>query len=63
MMFRLRLRHLEERVKEARTEAARSRRALEATREHVVTRNAQFRERNHFADLIRASLLEGREQR
>ena len=60
-MFGLRhLRHLEERVKAARAEAEKSRASLEETRERVINPSTRLRERNHFAAIIRDSLLEGR---
>jgi hypothetical protein len=61
-MFRFRRRRkvMDEHVEAARAEVDRSRRALERTRAEVVAPLAQWRERNHFGELIRASLLEGR---
>lgn len=62
MIFRLRRRHRElaARVTDARARAEQARRDLEDTRASVVEPLAAWRDRNHFADLIRASLLEGR---
>jgi hypothetical protein len=59
-MFRFRhRRHLDERVRTAREDVENSRRELERTREEIITPMARFRERNHFADLIRATLING----
>lgn len=60
MIFRRRRRMLNEQVEAARAEAEKSRQSLERDREHVVTPLARWRDRNHFADLIRASLIEGK---
>ena len=60
MIFRCKRRILDEQVEAARAEAEKSRQALERDREHVVIPLARWRDRNHFADLIRASLIEGR---
>jgi len=51
------------RAAQARAEAEQSRRALEEAREKVVGPAATLRSRNHFADVIRDSLLEGRDGR
>ena len=48
-----------ERAEAARAEAEKSREALARTRAEVVAPREALRTRNHFADLIRASLLEG----
>jgi hypothetical protein len=53
-------RELDERASEARAEAEKSRRALAETREKIIGPAASLRDRNHFAEVIRASLLEGR---
>jgi hypothetical protein len=51
------------RAEQARAEAEKSRRALEETRQDVIAPAESIRERNHFASLIRDSLLEGRNRR
>jgi len=53
-------REWDERAKTARAEAEKSRRALEEAREQVVAPARSLRDRNHFAQIIRDSLLEGR---
>ena len=58
-LFRHRRRDLDQRVQAAQQEAEQSRQALENTRKDV-TRLRDITGRNHFADLIRASLKEGR---
>lgn len=55
-------RDLDERVAQARAEAEASRRALEQTRAQVVGPSVSFRDRNGFAEIIKASLLEGRDR-
>lgn len=59
LRFRRLLRHLDERVQAARAEAEQSRAALAETREKVIVPLAEYRQRNHFADLIRESLMDG----
>jgi hypothetical protein len=53
-------REWDERAKQARAEAEQSRRSLEEDRERVVAPSRSLRDRNHFAQIIRDSLLEGR---
>jgi hypothetical protein len=49
-----------ERAERARAEADRSRRSLEEARAKLVAPMASLADRNHFAQIIRDSLLEGR---
>lgn len=53
-------REWDERAEQARAEAEKSRKALEETREQIVGPARSLRDRNHFAQVIRDSLLEGR---
>jgi hypothetical protein len=53
-------RELEDHVEKARAEAERSRRALEEARQKIVAPAQSLRDRNGFAEIIRDSLLEGR---
>jgi hypothetical protein len=62
-MFRFpwqRHRELEARVLSAREEAEKSRRELERTREEIIRPLIAAGNRNHFADMIRASLFDGK---
>ena len=52
-----------QRAERAEAEAEHSRRELERAREQVLTPLARWRQQNHFAELIRASLLEGKDHR
>ena len=52
-------REWKKRAEEAEAEAQRSREELERTRKQVVTPLAQWRQQNHFASLIRDSLVKG----
>ena len=60
LRWRRRHEHLDERVKDARAEAELSRERLRETREQVVMPLRREAEHNEFAELIRASLIEGR---
>lgn len=51
------------RARKAREELEQSRRELERTRKQVVVPLAEWRQRNHFAQLIHESLLDGRDGR
>jgi hypothetical protein len=57
--FRQRRRELDERVAAAEAEAEASVRLLHETREHVIRPLQQKSADNHFADLIRDSLIGG----
>lgn len=52
-------RELDQRIADARADTERSRRELERTRQEIVAPIQMAGRRNHFSDLIRASLLEG----
>lgn len=58
---RMRGRELDARAEQARREADLSRERLRRAREHVIGPLERQAARNHFADLIRASLTEGRD--
>lgn len=62
MIFRIFHRHKEaaRRAEEAAQEAEESRRRLAEDREHVIEPLKETAGRNRFADMIRASLMEGR---
>lgn len=48
------------RADDARAEADKSRRSLQEAREKIIAPAKALRDRNHFAQIIRDSLLEGR---
>lgn len=50
------------RVAQARAEAEQSRTDLKLTREQVVVPLSEWRKHNHFSDILRASLREGRDE-
>jgi hypothetical protein len=63
MLFRKRRQQassLDQRAREAREEDAESKRRLHAIRQNVVRPLAETGSRNQFADIIRASLIQGR---
>jgi hypothetical protein len=53
-------REWDERARQARAEAERSRRALQETREKIVAPAKSFHDHNGFAEIIRDSLFENR---
>ena len=50
-------------AEQAAAEAEHSRRELQWAREEIIAPLSRLQERNHFADLIRASLHEGKDGR
>ena len=59
MIFRRHKRELDERISQAQQAAEESRRRLDEVREQVVRPLRSAADHNRFADMIRASLLEG----